>query len=73
MTCIPAGALLYEKGGRKSPYCFVIEKGTAHRRSLTLGIVNEDTAEVIAGVRSGAMVAVSGKGYASKTTRSCGL
>jgi len=60
-TCIPAGALLYEKGGRKSPYCFVIENNTAHRRSLTLGIVNEDTAEVIAGVKSGAKVAVSGK------------
>jgi multidrug efflux pump subunit AcrA (membrane-fusion protein) len=60
-TCIPAGALLYEKGGRKAPYCFVIENDTAHRRSLTLGIVNEDAAEVIAGVKSGAKVAVSGK------------
>ncbi len=60
-TCIPSGALLYEKGGRKAPYCFVIENNTAHRRSLTLGIVNEDVAEAIAGVKSGAKVVVSGK------------
>jgi multidrug efflux pump subunit AcrA (membrane-fusion protein) len=61
VTCIPANALLYEKSGRKAPYCFVIEGDTAHRRSLTLGIANEETAQVIAGVKSGATVAVSGK------------
>jgi len=61
VTCIPAGALLYEKSGRVRPYCFVIEKGTAHRRSLTLGIVGEDIAEVIAGIKEGAKVVISGK------------
>ncbi len=61
VTCIPTGALIYEKQGRKAPYCFVIENNTAHRRSLTLGIVNEERAEVIAGVKSGAKVAVSGR------------
>jgi multidrug efflux pump subunit AcrA (membrane-fusion protein) len=61
VTCIPAGALLYEKSGRKSPYCYVIEDNTAHKRSLTLGITNEETAQVIAGLKAGVTVAVSGK------------
>jgi hypothetical protein len=60
-TCIPVGALLYEKGGRKAPYCFVIEKNIAHRRPLTLGIVNEEAAEVIAGLKPGVKVAASGR------------
>jgi multidrug efflux pump subunit AcrA (membrane-fusion protein) len=61
VTSIPANALLYGQGGRKDPYCYIITDNIAHRRSLTLGIANEDVAEVIAGLKSGAKVAVSGK------------
>ncbi|MBN2224788.1 MAG: efflux RND transporter periplasmic adaptor subunit [Deltaproteobacteria bacterium] len=61
VTCIPVNALLYEKGGRKDPYCYVIRDNSAHKRSLTLGIVSEDTAEVIAGLKAGVKVAVSGR------------
>jgi multidrug efflux pump subunit AcrA (membrane-fusion protein) len=61
VVCIPANALLYGQGGRKDPYCYVITNNTAHKRSLTLGIANEEVAEVIAGLKAGVKVAVSGK------------
>jgi multidrug efflux pump subunit AcrA (membrane-fusion protein) len=58
---VPVKALLYEKEGRNGPYCFVVEGDKAKKRTLTLGIVNEESAEVISGLKLGESVVVVGK------------
>ncbi len=58
---IPAKALLFEREGRDGPYCFVVEDDKAKKRSLTLGIINEDSVEVLTGVKLGESVVVVGK------------
>lgn len=58
---IPTKAILYEKQGREGPYCFVVEEEKAKKRPLTLGIVNEESAELLSGVEAGESVVVIGK------------
>jgi membrane fusion protein, multidrug efflux system len=58
---IPTKALLFEREGRNGPYCFVVEDDKAKKRSLTLGIINEDSVEVLSGVKPGESVVVVGK------------
>lgn len=58
---VPVKALLYENEGRNGPYCFVVEGDKAKKRTLTLGIVNEESVEVISGLKLGESVVVIGK------------
>jgi multidrug efflux pump subunit AcrA (membrane-fusion protein) len=58
---VPTKTLLYEKQGREGPYCFVVEEGKAKKRPLTLGIVNEKSAELLTGIEIGESVVVIGK------------
>lgn len=59
---VPTASLLQEGD---SYYVYVAEGDTAVRRDVTLGITNDDTAEIISGVNSGDKVIVSGKEYLS--------
>jgi multidrug efflux pump subunit AcrA (membrane-fusion protein) len=58
---LPYRALLFESGGRKDPSCFVVEGDRAVKRSLSLGIMTEEQAEVTSGVEPGDRVIVGGK------------
>ncbi|MBN1572330.1 MAG: efflux RND transporter periplasmic adaptor subunit [Deltaproteobacteria bacterium] len=58
---IPAKALMYERQGRDGPYCFMVEGNKAKKRPLTLGIVNEKSAEALSGIKVGEKVVVVGK------------
>ena len=58
---IPSKALLFEREGRDGPYCFVVEDDKAKKRSLTLGIKNENSVEVLSGVKPEESVVVVGK------------
>ena len=60
-VCVPAGAVLFGKDGRKDPYCFVVEDDTAHRRSMEVGIISEDRIEVLSGVDAGERIVISGQ------------
>jgi RND family efflux transporter MFP subunit len=54
---IPYIALL-DEGGQS--YVFVIEKGVAHKRSVTAGATQGDTVAIVTGLQGGERVAVSG-------------
>ncbi len=58
---IPFESLLFENEGRKNPYCFIVSGDSARKRSLTLGIMEEDWVEVIAGLAAGDKVVTLGK------------
>lgn len=61
VVIIPTKAIMYEKQGRNGPYCFIVESDKAKKRPLTLGIVNEESVEVLTGVKVGESVVVVGK------------
>jgi multidrug efflux pump subunit AcrA (membrane-fusion protein) len=65
---IPFESLLFEHEGRRGPYCYVVSGDMAHKRSLTLGIIEGDAAEVIAGIAPGDKVVTLGKENLSDTT-----
>lgn len=58
---IPFESLLFEREGRQGPYCYVVADTTARRRSLTLGIIEDDKVEVISGLARGDRVVTLGK------------
>jgi multidrug efflux pump subunit AcrA (membrane-fusion protein) len=58
---IPSESLLFEREGRQGPYCYVVTDGVAHKRPLTLGIMEEETVEVVAGLAAGDEVVTLGK------------
>jgi multidrug efflux pump subunit AcrA (membrane-fusion protein) len=58
---IPFEALLFDREGRQGPYCYIIIDNTARRRSLTLGTIEDEKAEVISGLAKGDRVVTLGK------------
>jgi multidrug efflux pump subunit AcrA (membrane-fusion protein) len=58
---IPFESLLFEREGRQDPYCYVADNGLAHKRPLTLGMMEDETVEVIAGLAAGDKVVTLGK------------
>jgi len=58
---IPFESLLFEREGRQGPYCYIVIDNTARKRSLTLGIIEGDSAEVISGIAKGDKVVTLGK------------
>lgn len=60
---VPTASLLQEDD---SYFVYVAEGDTAVRRAVTLGITNDETAEVLSGVNIGDKVIVSGKEYISE-------
>jgi multidrug efflux pump subunit AcrA (membrane-fusion protein) len=58
---IPFEALLFEREGRESPYCYIVIHDSARKRPLTLGIVEDDSVEVISGLAKGDKVVTLGK------------
>ena len=56
---IPKKALLEESGER---FVFVIQKDKASRRTISVGFLDDQNAEILSGVSSGEMVVTSGQG-----------
>jgi membrane fusion protein, multidrug efflux system len=56
---IPKKALMEEAGER---YVFVIQKGQAARRTIAIGFLDDQNAEILSGVNQGEMVVTSGQG-----------
>jgi multidrug efflux pump subunit AcrA (membrane-fusion protein) len=54
---IPYGALLDDAG---QPYVFVVAKGVAHRRDVTIGAANGDRVTVLKGLKPGEQLVVEG-------------
>jgi multidrug efflux pump subunit AcrA (membrane-fusion protein) len=65
---IPFESLLFENEARKNPYCYIVSGDSARKRSLTLGIMEEDWVEVIAGLAAGDKVVTLGKENVSDGT-----
>jgi membrane fusion protein (multidrug efflux system) len=57
LVTIPYAALL-DDGGES--YVFVIDKGIAHRRAVTVGPAQGDVVAIASGLRAGERVAISG-------------
>lgn len=58
---IPFESLLFEREGRQGPYCYVVINDSARKRSLTLGIMEDESVEVISGLAKGDKVVTLGK------------
>jgi len=58
---IPFESLLFEREGMQGPYCFVVVDGAAKKRSLVLGIVQDDIVEVVSGLSAADRVVTLGK------------
>jgi membrane fusion protein, multidrug efflux system len=56
---IPKRALMEEAGER---YVFVVQKGQAARRTIAVGFLDDQNAEILSGVNQGEMVVTSGQG-----------
>jgi len=65
---IPFESLLFEREGRQGPYCFVVTDNSARKRSLALGIVEDERVEVISGLAKGDKVVTLGKETLSEGT-----
>jgi RND family efflux transporter MFP subunit len=58
-TLVPKRALLEEAGER---YVFIVNNQKASRRTITLGFMDDQNAEILSGVNSGETVVISGQG-----------
>jgi membrane fusion protein, multidrug efflux system len=58
---IPLDSVLFEKEGRQGPYCFIVESNIVKKRTLTIGIVQNDIVEVLSGLKVGDKVVTLGK------------
>jgi membrane fusion protein, multidrug efflux system len=58
---IPFESVMYDREGRQGPYCYVVIGDSARRRSLTLGIIEEESVEVVSGLAKGDKVVTLGK------------
>ncbi len=58
---IPFESLLFEREGRQGPYCYVVIDDSARKRPLTLGIMEDESVEVISGLAKGDKVVTLGK------------
>jgi len=65
---IPLVAVLYEEGGSKKPYVFVIKDDLARKMYVELGILEEKRAEAAEGLQEGDLVVTVGKENLSEGT-----